>query len=93
MAKAKFVITIDLPIAGSTSARARNCVCLDIKRSYRIIPIIFQLNIFIFLAESLRARHQEIRVRRIDLEKVREEVIKHLKNIHNRITLRRKEGQ
>jgi len=90
MAKAKFVITIDQPIAGCTSARARNCVCLDIKRSYLII---FQLNIFIFLAESLRARHQEIRVRRMDLEKVREEVIKHLKNIHNRITLRRKEGQ
>lgn len=44
------------------------------------------------LADSLRARLQELRERRADLEKIREEVIKHLKNIHNRITLRRKEG-
>ncbi|CAF0892825.1 unnamed protein product [Adineta ricciae] len=42
---------------------------------------------------ALRARHQEIYNRRMDLEKVREEVIKHLKNIHNRITLRRKEAR
>ncbi|CAF3853908.1 unnamed protein product [Rotaria magnacalcarata] len=43
--------------------------------------------------ETLRARLQELRARRIDLEKLREEVIKHLKNIHNRITLRRKEAR
>ena len=45
-----------------------------------------------FLAEILRARLQELRARRADLEKIREEIIKHLKSIHNRITLRRKEG-
>ena len=50
-------------------------------------------NISLPLAESLRARLQELRARRADLEKIREEVIKHLKNIHNRITLRRKEGR
>ncbi|CAF2884065.1 unnamed protein product [Rotaria sp. Silwood2] len=43
--------------------------------------------------ETLRARLQELRARRADLEKIREEVIKHLKNIHNRITLRRKEAR
>ncbi|CAF3818811.1 unnamed protein product, partial [Adineta steineri] len=43
--------------------------------------------------DALRTRHQELRTRRLDLEKVREEVIKHLKNIHNRITLRRKEAR
>ncbi|CAF3781188.1 unnamed protein product [Rotaria socialis] len=43
--------------------------------------------------ETLRARLQELRARRVDLEKIREEVIKHLKNIHNRITLRRKEAR
>ena len=48
---------------------------------------------FVSLAESLRARLQELRTRRDDLEKVREEVIRHLKHIHNRITLRRKEGE
>ena len=47
---------------------------------------------FDFLAEILRARLQELRNRRADLEKIREEIIKRLKNIHNRITLRRKEG-
>ncbi|CAF4545663.1 unnamed protein product [Rotaria socialis] len=43
--------------------------------------------------DTLRARLQELRARRVDLEKIREEVIKHLKNIHNRITLRRKEAR
>ncbi|UJR30526.1 hypothetical protein I4U23_018055 [Adineta vaga] len=43
--------------------------------------------------QALRARHEEIHTRRLDLEKVREEVIKHLKNVHNRITLRRKEAR
>jgi hypothetical protein len=49
--------------------------------------------IIFFLAEALRVRLQELRARRADLEKIREDVIKHLKNIHNRITLRRKEGK
>jgi len=53
--------------------------------------LIHHLIIF-FLAEALRVRLQELRARRADLEKIREDVIKHLKNIHNRITLRRKEG-
>jgi hypothetical protein len=34
----------------------------------------------------------ELRTRRADLEKIREDVIKHLRSIHNRVTLRRKEG-
>ena len=44
------------------------------------------------LAEALRARLQEVHKRRTELEKVRDDVIKSLKTIHDRITLRRKEG-
>ncbi|CAF1500668.1 unnamed protein product, partial [Didymodactylos carnosus] len=43
--------------------------------------------------ETLKARLAELRARRHELEKVREEVIRRLKNIHNRITLRRKEAR
>ena len=64
--------------------------------------IVFLLKIFnrfpinylhrISLAEPLRVHLQELRKDRADLEKVRDEVIKRLKSIHNRITLRRKES-
>jgi hypothetical protein len=46
----------------------------------------------VFLVEPLVIRLQKLRTDRADLEKVRDDVIKHLKSIHNRITLRRKEG-
>ena len=42
--------------------------------------------------EVLRLRLQEVQTRRAELEKVRDDVIKSLKTIHDRITIRRKEG-
>ncbi len=48
-------------------------------------------NLF-FLADTLRTRLQELRKRRIDLEKLRDEVIKRLKHVHQKITSRRKDG-
>lgn len=46
----------------------------------------------IILVESLRLRLQELRTGRNELEKVRDEIIKNLKFVHQRVTLRRKEG-
>lgn len=43
--------------------------------------------------ESLRLRLQELRKGRYDLEKVRDEIIKNLKYVHQRVTLRRKEAR
>ena len=44
------------------------------------------------LAESLRTRIAELRTTRASLEKRRDEVIKQLKYVHQRITLRRRDG-
>lgn len=42
--------------------------------------------------ESLREKLATTRSRREELERLREDLIKHLKQIHNRINVRRKEG-
>ncbi|CAF4117398.1 unnamed protein product [Rotaria magnacalcarata] len=44
-------------------------------------------------AESLRIRLQELRTERMDLEKTHNDVIRKLKHIHSRITLRRREAR
>lgn len=49
-------------------------------------------NKFVVLVESLRTRLEELRTERVDFEKIRDEVIRHLKHVHQRVTLRRKEG-
>ncbi|CAF2401003.1 unnamed protein product [Rotaria sp. Silwood2] len=43
--------------------------------------------------ESLRTRLQELKIHRIDLEKTHGEVIKNLKYMHSRITLRRRDAR
>ena len=48
---------------------------------------------FSFLAESLRARLEKLRSERIQQEKFRDEVIKQLRHVHQRITQRRKESK
>ncbi len=44
------------------------------------------------LVEFLKKKLEYVKSSRLELESVREDLIKRLKMIHNRITLRRKEG-
>lgn len=48
--------------------------------------------IITFQVESLREKLNATRDKREELERLREDLIKHLKQIHNRINVRRKEG-
>jgi hypothetical protein len=71
----------ELPKRAQSNDRKSNCFSL---RSLRL---------FFFSAEILRKELQQVKARRFELEKSREEVIRTLKNIHQRMTLRRKEGE
>ena len=48
--------------------------------------------LYTFLVEYLKKKLEYVKSSRLELESVREDLIKRLKMIHNRITLRRKEG-